>query len=232
MSSRFRRVLRGFDRDAVDQEVHELRTALDYAQAERDRAVAQTLAPETPHPEASQASATVQWLIETAEQDAHRIRAERGEEAAQHTERAEELLRHRVELIEQAQHEADVCRAQAAEEARALIHDALEKADALLRGLRESDAALREMFADRALVHRMPPPRRPEELSQAGQPMPAQHSAMPPAAQPQPAAPPAMQPAAMAGAVPEPAGVYQNQDAPTLPPGSRPIRAAGHEQQV
>jgi hypothetical protein len=79
-------------------------------------------------------------------------------------------LRRRIELIEQAQHEADVCRAQAAEEARLIVHDALEKADALLRALRHSDAELRDMFASGAMTHRMPPPRRSadEATAQAG----------------------------------------------------------------
>lgn len=157
---------RGYDRDAVDQELHELRTALDYAQAERDRAVARALALETNDPTSSQTSATVQWLIDTAEQDAQRIRAEAQQAGAEYMERAEELLRHRVELIEQAQHEADACRAQASQEARVVIHDALEKANTLLRGLLESEAALQEMFDSGALGHRMPPPRHPADEAQ------------------------------------------------------------------
>lgn len=153
---------RGYDRDAVDWELHELRVALDYAQAERDRAVARALAFEGNDRGGPPASATVRWLIDTAEEDARRIRDEATLTANECTERAEELLRHRVELIDQAQREADACRAHAAEEARGLIRDALEKADTLLSGLRESEAALRRLFESGALAH-MPPPRGPAD---------------------------------------------------------------------
>jgi F0F1-type ATP synthase membrane subunit b/b' len=150
---------RGYDREAVDRELHELRAALDFAHAERDRAVARALSVENGDQANAQTSATVQWLITTAEQDAQRIRAEAHAAAAEHVERAEELLRHRIELIEQAQHEADVCRAQAAEEARTIIQEALEKAGGLLRGLQESEEGLRGMFDSGILARRMPPPR-------------------------------------------------------------------------
>lgn len=153
--------LRGYDRDVVDREVRELLTALEHARDDRDRAVARALALE--HGDPAQASASVRWLIESAEKDALRIHAEAQHAAEEHTRRAEELLRHRVELIEQAQHEADTCRARAAEEARAIVHDALVRADQLLRGLRESEAALRDLFDDGGLAHRMPPPRRSVE---------------------------------------------------------------------
>jgi F0F1-type ATP synthase membrane subunit b/b' len=156
---------RGYDRNIVDQTVFELRSALDYVQAERDRAVAHALAVEN-GASGDSASATVQWLLDTAHQDAQRIRDEAHAEAAGQTERADELLRHRIELIEQAQYEADVCRAQASEEARLIVHDALEKATALLRGLRESEAVLQEMFAGGVMAHRMPPPRRSVEEPQ------------------------------------------------------------------
>jgi F0F1-type ATP synthase membrane subunit b/b' len=156
---------RGYDRAAVDQTMFELRSALDYAQAERDRAVAHACTVENGM-SADPASATVRWLLDTAEQDAQRIRDEAHAEAASHTQRADELLRHRVDLIEQAQHEAEVCRAQAAEEARLIVHDALEKANALLHGLRESEAALQGMFASGAMTHRMPPPRRAPDAQQ------------------------------------------------------------------
>jgi cell division septum initiation protein DivIVA len=158
---------RGYDRDAVDQELHELRTALDFAMAERDRAVARALALENgEQPGGGHASETVRWLIDTAEQDAQRIRTEAQQAAAEYTKRAETLLNHRVALIEQAQYEADVCRASAAEEARTIVHDALEKADNLLRGLRDSEMSLRETFDSGVLSHRMPPPRRSAEEAQ------------------------------------------------------------------
>ena len=163
---------RGYDRDAVDWELHELRVALDYAQAERDRAVARALAVEGGDRTGVPASATVQWLIETAEEDARRIRDEAAQSASECTGRAEELLRHRVELIDQAQREADTCRAQAAEEARGLVRDALEKADTLVRGLRESEAALRRLFDSGALTT-MPPPRGPIDEWAAPSPMPS-----------------------------------------------------------
>jgi hypothetical protein len=173
---------RGYDRDAVDRELHELHSALDYAQAERDRAVARALAHENAAPSGSPApsstSASVQWLIDTAEQDARRIRAEAEEAARAAATQAEEMLRRRVELVEEAQHEADVCRAQAAEEARLIVHEALEKANALLSGLQDSESALQELFAGGSLSHRMPPPRRSIEQSHG------QHAAMP---QPAPA---------------------------------------------
>jgi hypothetical protein len=51
-----------------------------------------------------------------------------------------------------------VCRAQAAEDARSVIHEALEKAGSMLRGLRESEESLRRMFDSGALSHRMPLP--------------------------------------------------------------------------
>jgi ElaB/YqjD/DUF883 family membrane-anchored ribosome-binding protein len=171
---------RGYDRDAVDWELHELRVALDYAQAERDRAVARALAVEGSDRGGPPASATVQWLIDTAEEDARRIRDEAKKSASEITERAKELLRQRVELIDQAQREADVCRANAAEEARGVVREALEKADLLLRGLRESDAALRELFESGALTF-MPPPRGPVDDRNpimAGS-IPAQPSPMP-----------------------------------------------------
>jgi len=159
---------RGYDREAVDRELRELRTALDFAQAERDRAVARALTFESGDQTSPdyQASATVQWLIDTAEQDAQRIRGEAQQAAAEYTRRAEELLRHRIELIEQAQHEADVCRAEAAEEARTVVQDALEKASTLLHGLRESEESLRAMFDSGVLSRRMPPPRRSAEETQ------------------------------------------------------------------
>jgi hypothetical protein len=113
----------------------------------------------------SATSSTVQWLIDSAEQDAQRIRAEAEEETRAVAMRAEELLRHRVDLVDEAQHEADTCRAQAAEEARLIVHDALEKASTLLRGLQESEVSLQEMFASGSLSHRMPPPRRSVEQS-------------------------------------------------------------------
>lgn len=162
---------RGYDRDAVDWELHELRVALDYAQAERDRAVARALAVEGGDRTGVPASATVQWLIETAEEDARRIRDEAAQSASECTGRAEELLRHRVELIDQAQREADACRAKAAEEARGLVRDALEKADTLVRGLRESEAALRRLFDSGALAT-MPPPRGPIDEWAAPSPSP------------------------------------------------------------
>lgn len=162
---------RGYDRDAVHRELHELRTALEFAHADRDRAVARALALEHGDANNTQMSATVQWLIDTAEQDAQRIRSEAQQVAAEYTQRAEELLRCRVELIEQAQHEAAACRGQAAEEARGVIQDALEKASTLLRGLRESEQAIRELFDSGALAHRMPPPRRAAEDVQAQLPL-------------------------------------------------------------
>lgn len=159
---------RGYDRAAVDNELLELRSALDYAKAERDRAVGRVLAVESRSAEdGSQTSATVKWLIDTAEQDAERIRAAAQDAANRQTEEAEELLRHRVDLIEQAQHEADVCRAQAAADARAVVHEALDKANAMLRGLCESETALQELFGGGGLTHRMPPPRRSEEQTTA-----------------------------------------------------------------
>lgn len=165
---------RGYDRDVVDQEMHELRTALDYAQAERDRAVARVLALENDDRANSEASATVRWLIDTAEQDAQRIRAEAQQAAGDCTQRAEALLNHRVELIEQAQHEADVCRAKAAEEARMIVHEALDKANTLLHSLRESESSLREIFDSGVLNRRMPPPRQStEETQPAFAPAPA-----------------------------------------------------------
>ena len=172
---------RGYDRDAVDWELRELRTALDHAQAERDRAVGRALAVENRDQAGTPTSTTVQWLIDTAEEDARRIREEARQAAAEYTERADELLRHRVELIEQAQREADVCRAEAAEEARRVVREALEKADALLSGLRESEAELRRMFESGDLTHHMPPPRSPSE---EGKPVMAgahaqQHPAVP-----------------------------------------------------
>jgi hypothetical protein len=185
---------RGYDRDAVDHEVRELRDALDYAQAERDRAVSRALALEAgtaDDPASASASATVRWLIDSAEQDAGRIRAAAEEAAREVTDRAEELLRRRVELIEDAQREADECRAQAAEEARQIVHEALEKASTLLRGLQESEVSLQEMFGSGALRHRMPPPRRSTEQSRgqhAAVPQPVSHSV------PQPESP-AMSPA-------------------------------------
>jgi hypothetical protein len=156
---------RGYERDAVDQELNELRSALDFAKAERDRAVARALVIENGDQPTSQASSTVQWLIDTAEQDARRIRAEAEQAAAEYTRRAEALLEHRIELIEQAQHEADVCRAEAAEEARTIIHDALEKSNTLLTSLRDSEASLREIFDSGVLSRRMPPPRRASEAT-------------------------------------------------------------------
>lgn len=161
--------MRGYDRAAVDEELHQLRTALDFLQADRDRAVARALALEAkngsaaPSAESAQVSATVQWLIDTAEQDAKSIRRGAEAEAAGYLDQAERLLRQRIDLIEQAQHEADNCRAQAAAEARAVVHDALEQADALLRGLRESEAALGRLFDSGALSHPMPPPRQSDE---------------------------------------------------------------------
>lgn len=180
---------RGYDRDAVHEELHQLRNAVDFMQADRDQAVARALALEaqldpgrgrsrqpgqvddTP---TSPTSATVQWLLDTAQQEAQQIRRAAEDEAARYTQEAERLLRQRVEMVEQAQHEADVCRAQAAEEARAVVHEALEQANVLIRGLRESEAALREIFESGRLSHRMPPPRQSMEQSaqtaQAAQP--------------------------------------------------------------
>jgi hypothetical protein len=159
---------RGYDREAVDQELRELRSALDYAQAERDRAVARAISLETASAgdqATASTSSAVRWLIEAAEQDAGRIRLAAEEAARQVTERADDLLRRRVEMVEEAQHEADACRAQAAAEARKIVHEALEKASMLVRGLQESEVSLQEMFGSGALSHRMPPPRLPVEHS-------------------------------------------------------------------
>jgi hypothetical protein len=178
--------LRGYDRDAVDQEMRELRAALDYARAERDRAVARAIALETASagdPATVPTSSAVRWLIGTAEQEAERIRAAAEEAAGHVTERADDLLRRRVEMVEEAQHEADECRAQAAAEARQIVHEALEKASTLLRGLQESEVSLQEMFGSGVLGHRMPPPRRSGEQRSHGQ-----HAAapeVPPQAAPQ-----------------------------------------------
>jgi F0F1-type ATP synthase membrane subunit b/b' len=212
---------RGYDRAVVDQTLFELRSALDYAQAERDRAVAHALTVET-GTSGDTASATVQWLLDTAEQDAQRIRDEAHAEAAGYTERADELLRHRIELIEQAQHEADVCRAQAAEEARLIVHDALEKANALLRDLRESEAAMQEMFASGAMTHRMPPPRRSLDEPQ---PMPAQVDSPHGSASPTVSVPyPARHSATPPGNVPQQGNVLQGNLPPqgAVPPGNVP----------
>ena len=158
---------RGYDRAIVDQQLHELRSALALACAERDRAIGRARAFEVNADpalllegsvEPSSVSTTVQWLIDTAEQDAQSIRRSAEEEAAGFLDQAERLLHQRIEMIEQAQHEAST-------EARAIVHEALEQANALLRGLRESEGALRSMFANGGLTRRMPPPRRPEERS-------------------------------------------------------------------
>jgi cell division septum initiation protein DivIVA len=169
---------RGYDRNVVDEELHELRSALDRLQDERDRAMARANALETQldparagglpvtEPATSPTSATVHWLIDTAERDAEQIKKNAQEQVARATQQAEQLLRQRIELIDQAQHEADVCRAKAAEEARAIVEDALEQAQSLIGGLRESEAAIRELFAGGRLTHRMPPPREPADQNQ------------------------------------------------------------------
>ncbi len=179
---------RGYDRDAVDHEMHELRTALDHARRERDRAVTRALALEAAgDPATESASTTVRWLIDSAEQDAARIRATAEEAAQLVTGRADDLLRRRVELVEEAEREANACLAKAAAEARQIVHEALEKASTLLHGLQESEVSLQEMFARGALNHRMPPPRRSTEQHGA-------HHAAPepePVAQHVPPAPPA-----------------------------------------
>ena len=201
---------RGYDRDAVDHEVGELRAALNYAQAERDQAVTRALALEngaTGGDATAQTSATVRWLIESAEADAGRIRAAAEETARQVTERAEELLRRRVELVEEAQHQADTCRAEAAEEARRIVHEALERANTLLRGMQESEVSLQELFGSGALSHRMPPPRRPAEKSRG------QHAAPAPESVPQPVPRPRSQP------VPQPVSAVADQAPPSPGPG-------------
>ncbi|MFI7672281.1 hypothetical protein [Actinophytocola sp. NPDC049390] len=228
---------RGYDRDAVDHEVRELRSALRYAHEERDRAVTRALALETTGgQDTASASTTVQWLIDSAEQDAARIRAEAEEAAQQFTEQAEDQLRRRVELVEEAQREADTCRALAAEEARQIVHDALDKASALLRGLQESEASLREMFGSGGLHHRMPPPRRSDE-QQWGQhataPLPApesverpgQHAAAP-LPSPEPLSDPVVEPLpAPLSAPPTPAAAGVPQHVPAVPPvGPEPLR--------
>jgi hypothetical protein len=217
---------RGYDRDAVDHEVSELRAALDYAQAERDRAVARALALETGaagDQTPAQTSAAVRWLIDSAESDAGRIRAAADEAARQVTEQAEELLRRRVEMVEEAQHEADVCRARAAEEARRIVHEALEKASTLLRGLQESEVSLQEMFGSGALRHRMPPPRRQAEKGRGQHAAPSQ-----PASQPaQSVSPSASQPAPQP--VPQPRSQAVSQ--PVSQPVQQPVHAAAETQQ-
>ncbi|GAB1509699.1 DivIVA domain-containing protein [Actinophytocola sp. KF-1] len=203
---------RGYDRDAVDHELRELHAALDYAHEERDRAVARALALETAagDPATAPASTTVQWLIDTAEQDAARIRAEAEDAARRVSERADELLRHRVELVEEAQREADACRAQAAQEARQIVHEALEKASTLLRGLQESEVSLQELFGSGALHHRMPPPRRSTE-QRTGQ------HAKAPQPQPQPQPRPAAQQPANSVVGGQPSGPVPQQ-VPAAPP--------------
>lgn len=179
---------RGYDRSLVDEELHELRNAVDRLQDERDRAMARALALETQldparaggvpmtDPATSPTSTTVRWLIDTAERDAEQIKRNAEEQVARATQQAEQLLRQRIELIDQAQHEADVCRAQAAEEARAVVEEALAQAQSLLGGLRESEAALRELFASGRLTQRMPPPRQPVDQPQVA-PAPATQNA-------------------------------------------------------
>ena len=214
---------RGYDRDAVDHELRELRSALDYAQAERDRAVARALALETTRdPATAHTSATVQWLIDSAEQDAQRIRAE-AEEAARHVnERAEGLLRRRVTLVEEAQHEADACRAEAAEEARQIVHEALEKASTLLRGLQESEVSLQEMFGSGVLSHRMPPPRRSAE-QQRGQHAAPARTAPEPAAQQVPQQAPQQVTKPVSQQVPQQASHQAPQQVPQPVPSAPPV---------
>jgi len=164
---------RGYDRNVVDEELHELRIAVDRLQDERDRAMARAHALEAQlnpspvsDPATSPTSSTVRWLIDTAERDAEQIKKNAEDQVARATRQAEQLLRQRIELIDQAQHEADVCRAKAAEEARSIVEEALEQAQSLIGGLRESEAAIRELFAGGRLTQRMPPPRQSSEQHQ------------------------------------------------------------------
>ena len=117
------------DRDAVLRQYQELARRAEQMQSELDR-----LRPD-PDKRLAQTPAAqhMQVMIE--------IRKAAIEQSEQLRDRAEELLRQRVELVEQTEQETQRCLAKAAEQASHIVQQAVEQSQLLLAEIQERQAA-------------------------------------------------------------------------------------------
>jgi dsDNA-specific endonuclease/ATPase MutS2 len=83
----------------------------------------------------------MQVMLENAEQEANLIRRAAIEQSEQLRDRAEQLLRQRVELVEQTEQETQRCLAKAAEQAGQIVQQAVEQSQLLLKEIQDRQQA-------------------------------------------------------------------------------------------
>jgi hypothetical protein len=105
------------------------------------------------------AAIRIQHLIETAEDEADLIRRSAIEFSAEMRERSEQLLRQRVELVEQTEQETQRCLAHAAEEASKIVQQAVEQSQLLLKEILDRQNAFDASYATLQSPHFVPAPR-------------------------------------------------------------------------
>jgi cell division septum initiation protein DivIVA len=143
------------DRDALLRRYQELAVRAEEMEAELAR-----LRPD-PDKRLAQTPAALhmQRLIETAEDEATIIRRAAIEQSEQLRERAEDLLRRRVELVEQTELDAQRCMAKAAEQADQIVQQAVEQSQLLLKEIQERQAAFDASYAAFEPTDLVPAPR-------------------------------------------------------------------------
>ncbi|HTI22255.1 MAG TPA: hypothetical protein VL652_14765 [Kutzneria sp.] len=143
------------DRDAVLRQYQELARRAEQMQSELDR-----LRPD-PDKRLAQTPAAqhMQVMIENAEQEANLIRKAAIEQSEQLRDRAEELLRQRVELVEQTEQETQRCLAKAAEQAGHIVQQAVEQSQLLLAEIQERQAAFDATYSSFEAAPAVPAPR-------------------------------------------------------------------------
>lgn len=143
------------DRDALLRQYQEVAQRAEAMQAELDR-----LRPD-PDKRLAQTPAAqlMQRMIENAEQEANLIRRAAIEQSEQLRERAEDLLRQRVELVEQTEQEAQHCLAKAADQANQIVQQAIEQSQLLLKDIQERQAAFDATYSAFEMPDLVPAPR-------------------------------------------------------------------------
>lgn len=140
------------DRDALARRYQELVGQAERMQAELDqlRPDPDKRVPQTP------AAQHMQRMLESAEEEANLIRRAAIEQSEQLRDRAEDLLRQRVELVEQTEQEVQRCLAKAAAQADRIVQQAVEQSQLLLRDIQDRQAAFDATYS---AMDRIPAPR-------------------------------------------------------------------------
>jgi hypothetical protein len=147
------------DRDVVLRQYQELAQRAGEMQAELDR-----LRPDPDKRLArTPAAQHIQLMLENAEQEANLIRKAAIEQSEHLRDRAEELLRQRVELVEQTEQETQRCLAKAAEEASHIVQQAIEQSQLLLKEIQERQAAFDATYSSFDTAPAVPAPRQDQE---------------------------------------------------------------------